>query len=76
MAGWRVYRPYYKQDACTGCKNCLNFCPEGAVYQEDKKKFQSDMEACKGCGICADMCPVDDIDMVLEEGGQDEGAPD
>lgn len=65
--GWRIYRPSFKQKDCIGCHACELLCPEGAVYQIDKKKFNSDMDACKGCGICAEMCPVDDIEMVLEQ---------
>ncbi len=65
--GWRIYRPGFKQKDCIGCLACLQSCPDGAVYQIDKKKFDSDMDACKGCGVCAELCPVDDIDMELEE---------
>ena len=55
--GWRIYRPRFKQAECIGCLACLQSCPDGAVYQIDKKMFNSDMDACKGCGVCADLCP-------------------
>ena len=67
--GWRIYRPRYKQKDCIGDRACELCCPDGAVYQEGKRKFQVDLDACKGCGVCAEMCPVNDIEMVLEEGG-------
>lgn len=65
--GWRIYRPRFKQVDCIGCRECELDCPDGAVYREDKRRFQADLDACKGCGICAGMCPVDDIEMVLEK---------
>lgn len=72
--GWRIYMPRFKQEDCIGCQACHQLCPEGAVYQIDKKEFDADLDACKGCGICAEMCPVDDIEMVLdrEDEGEDE----
>lgn len=69
MTGWRIYRPLFEQKDCIGCQACHRSCPDGAVYQIEKRKFDSDMDACKGCGVCANLCPVDDIDMVLEERG-------
>ncbi len=46
---------------------CERICPEGVIYQEDKKKYNVDLDYCKGCGLCAEECPVKDIDMVPEE---------
>ena len=65
---WRGQHPVYKQVDCIGCQRCFLGCPEGTVYQIEKKKFDVNLDYCKGCGICAHECPVDDIDMVLEEG--------
>jgi pyruvate ferredoxin oxidoreductase delta subunit len=68
---WRGRHPVYKQEDCIGCQRCFLGCPEGTVYQIDKKKFDVNLDYCKGCGICAHECPVDDIDMVLETGCED-----
>jgi pyruvate ferredoxin oxidoreductase delta subunit len=65
-SGWRVYRPRFLQADCIGCQACRQCCPDGAVYQIDKRVFDADVDACKGCGICAEMCPVDDIEMERE----------
>jgi len=64
---WRNIKPIYKHDKCTGCTMCERICPEGVIYQEDKKKYNVDLDYCKGCGLCAEECPVKDIDMVPEE---------
>lgn len=39
------------QDLCVGCQKCLPFCPQGAIYMENRKAL-IDQEACVECGIC------------------------
>ena len=39
------------KERCIGCKKCIPFCPQGAIYVEDKKAF-IDQEECVECGIC------------------------
>jgi 2-oxoacid:acceptor oxidoreductase delta subunit (pyruvate/2-ketoisovalerate family) len=65
---WRGKHPVFLQDKCIGCQRCFMGCPEGTIYQLEKKKFDVNLDYCKGCGICAHECPVDDIEMVLETG--------
>lgn len=41
----------------TGCSNCLDVCPTGAIVPNgDKVKF--DPYTCAGCGLCAVVCPT------------------
>lgn len=58
---------------CFECDNCVIFCPQTAVYREDKKKsttgryVATDYFKCIGCHICADVCPTGYIQMGLGE---------
>jgi len=53
--------PVYEvdQDACIGCKQCLNEygCP-ALMWDEDKGKASIDNTLCMGCDSCAQVCPV------------------
>ncbi|KUO92781.1 MAG: 4Fe-4S binding protein [Thermocladium sp.] len=74
---WRTKKPVINQDACTRCRICWAYCPEGIIQELNKpyvtKKghkygvtYEVNYEYCKGCGICANECPVKAIDMVSE----------
>ena len=51
---------YFITKKCQKCKQCMEACPEGAIYEADDKCGIDD-ELCKGCGFCTDVCPVDAI---------------
>ncbi|MDQ7032306.1 MAG: 4Fe-4S binding protein [Desulfonauticus sp.] len=48
--------PYVDKNLCTGCKNCLDICPTGALQYVDNKAV-IDVQTCKGCLACLDACP-------------------
>lgn len=50
---------------CTGCDNCLVFCPDLAI-RKNGTPYTYDVldQYCKGCGICARECPRHVITMV------------
>lgn len=50
---------------CTGCDNCLVFCPDVAI-RKNRKPYTYEVldQYCKGCGICARECPRHVITMV------------
>lgn len=50
---------------CTGCDNCLVFCPDVAI-RRNRTPYTYDVldQYCKGCGICARECPRHVITMV------------
>ena len=51
---------------CTGCDNCVIFCPDAVIIKRGDKKYRIDYDYCKGCGICARECPRAIIDMKEE----------
>jgi len=51
---------------CSGCGNCLLFCPDMAVIK-DGDGYRIDYEYCKGCGICAEECPAGYISLEVQE---------
>jgi Coenzyme F420-reducing hydrogenase, beta subunit len=59
-----------KREQCTGCKNCLNVCLQGAVSMEtDKEGFwypKVNSEKCTNCGLCLQKCPAHTISPVNE----------
>ncbi len=63
----------FKQDACKGCKLCVDACPKNIVVLEHEKinakgfhpATVTDMSACIGCGFCATMCP--DVVITVEK---------
>lgn len=42
-------------EKCTGCGNCLDVCPFGAIIIKEDKAFIT--EACTLCGACVESCP-------------------
>lgn len=68
-AGWRSRRPIIDEDACTGCGQCLLYCPDGALFlgQAGAEVPLLDDDFCKGCGICARTCRFGAISMMAEE---------
>lgn len=47
---------FLNPEKCTGCGNCLEACPSGAIQLiEDKSK--TDRTRCEGSGRCAEICP-------------------
>jgi NADPH-dependent glutamate synthase beta subunit-like oxidoreductase/Pyruvate/2-oxoacid:ferredoxin oxidoreductase delta subunit len=59
---------------CFDCGNCVNYCPQRAVYKvtpADKvmaRFVDTDYSLCIGCHICMDVCPTGYIQMGLGEG--------
>lgn len=48
-------------DQCTGCGNCVESCPFGAIeIEDDKAKI---LPNCNLCGACVEACPVEAITL-------------
>ena len=48
-------RPKLDEDRCEACADCVDVCPEDAVFLEEGVAC-FDMEACVGCGECIAVC--------------------
>ena len=51
--------------ACSGCGQCADVCPVGAVTLDNGRARVT--ASCKGCGRCATLCPVGAISLQLDE---------
>ncbi|MDD3342740.1 MAG: 4Fe-4S binding protein [Sulfurospirillaceae bacterium] len=52
-----VHHKVIAQQACTNCKECVQFCPTHALsYNENETKILFQMGKCIGCEICEDIC--------------------
>jgi heterodisulfide reductase subunit A2 len=49
--------------ACTGCGDCIDSCPFGAIALADGVAVV-DGAGCKGCGACTPVCPENAIDLL------------
>jgi pyruvate ferredoxin oxidoreductase delta subunit len=63
---WRDERPVIHMALCKACGQCIEVCPDSAVYVENEE-YGIDYDYCKGCGLCAYECPTDAIEMMHEE---------
>ena len=55
-------KAYVIPELCTGCRECVEICPEDAITIVDEKAVIDDL-ACTGCGMCVPVCPENAIDM-------------
>ena len=51
------------QGDCEGCGNCIERCPNRAIYRNDRGLADVDHSVCLTCGYCAPVCPVRAIIM-------------
>jgi MinD superfamily P-loop ATPase len=56
-----------RQNDCTGCATCQEYCRFGAVKRDKVKGggaiFTIDSVSCEGCGVCVRFCPERAIDF-------------
>ena len=50
-------KPEVNQEICTGCGDCADFCPTGAVAIVNDKAVVVKPEACDYCTECENICP-------------------
>ncbi len=49
------------EDKCTGCRRCVEVCPQAVFAIENKKARIIDREACMECGACFMNCEAEAI---------------
>jgi NAD-dependent dihydropyrimidine dehydrogenase PreA subunit len=52
--------PWVKSEMCTGCGDCLEECPSGAIFLTNDTAV-IDMEKCIRCGSCHEICPEEAV---------------
>lgn len=62
------------EELCTGCGNCVETCPFGAISMRKREGVldlsEIDPLLCKGCGNCVVACPVKAIRLPLNSDAQ------
>jgi len=48
---------------CTGCADCVDACPEGAIRMNAQGKAEVDRERCTNCGKCVRACLDDALTL-------------
>jgi heterodisulfide reductase subunit A-like polyferredoxin/coenzyme F420-reducing hydrogenase delta subunit len=66
LSGDRVIEPnkayLSNPEACSGCEECVEVCPENAITMDDGKPVINEI-MCSGCGACIPACPEDALDQ-------------
>ena len=62
----RAITPIVDLDRCTGCGDCVDNCPAGAVEIADRQVTFVASDACTYCGICEDVCPEGAVSLYFE----------
>jgi Fe-S-cluster-containing hydrogenase component 2 len=62
-------------EKCTGCGECLDACPEGALYLVEDKALV-DEALCSECEACLSACPEEAILPVVEIPEEEPAYPD
>ncbi|GAB4317701.1 MAG: H(2):CoB-CoM heterodisulfide ferredoxin reductase subunit HdrA [Promethearchaeota archaeon] len=58
------YYSYVREEACSGCRSCVNQCPFGAITVDPAREVAHVNTAmCKGCGTCVATCPCNAIEQ-------------
>ena len=55
-------------ESCTGCKICVDVCPEDVLRMEKgrKKAYIAYPEDCVACTVCEWFCPMKCIEVSVE----------
>lgn len=56
------FKGYQITDACIGCGNCVNNCPQHCI--EKGNPYKIEQEHCLHCGNCYEVCPVKAVERL------------
>ena len=51
----------YDPQKCTGCGRCVEVCPHGVFFMQDKRAVRGERDLCMECGACQKNCPFNAI---------------
>lgn len=51
-------------EACRGCNQCKEACPQDAIEGEPGEVYQIDSQLCKSCGLCFEVCKFDAVEKL------------
>ena len=57
------WMPQINRALCTGCRNCIDLCPTGALGEVEDKAAVVQPQACTYCAVCEDICPTSAIGL-------------
>lgn len=71
-----AFSPHIDPATCTGCDDCINICPHGALTlikaKDGKSLYHCAPEDCTGCQLCSDICDAQAIEVIgMERRGRD-----
>jgi NAD-dependent dihydropyrimidine dehydrogenase PreA subunit len=66
MMNEQTWLPIIDRATCTGCADCVEVCPTGALALQDNLAIVAVPEACSYCGYCEPICPVGAIALPYE----------
>ena len=52
-------QPVIRQENCTSCGQCVQYCASDAIHLNKQKKAEIDFSKCTGCGQCIAVCQHD-----------------
>jgi len=58
--------PIIDQELCTGCGDCVDSCPEGALAMKKGRAVIAYPDDCQYCGNCEELCQVGAIGRPFE----------
>ncbi len=58
--------PIIQPERCTGCGDCVETCPNGALALVDDRAVLAEPDACAYCGDCESLCPEGAIALPFE----------
>ncbi len=58
LCGYKNLPEIVIEEACTGCKKCLEVCPRKILIVEDGKAKARNIEDCSLCKLCVEECEI------------------